>query len=178
MAAYSDQDRERALAIYREHSLAEASRLTGVPKPTLRRWARNADLDPAALADSAVERTRAATAARTTDMLERAAVARDGLIPKLAVGAHAALDLEMRVLGDLAAGRPNPLPEGVRLRDVVGSRTRLIHDLQLLTGQATDRSAGEPIVVFAAPRPDRRNPPEVLDLGRADDPTVIDHQSS
>lgn len=56
--------RAQALEAYQRVGLAEAVRSTGIPKTTLRRWAREEGLDTSALHAENVERTEAARAAR------------------------------------------------------------------------------------------------------------------
>lgn len=63
-ARTNPEERAVALAVYREHGLAEAHRRTEVPKSTLRRWAAAEGLDPRELAGDAVLRTDAANDAR------------------------------------------------------------------------------------------------------------------
>lgn len=60
----SPEQKAEALAIYAVSGLAEAHRQTGVPKPTLHRWANDAGLDVAAISIAHVEQTAAATEAR------------------------------------------------------------------------------------------------------------------
>lgn len=64
------EQRAAAIAVYREHGLAEAARRTGIPKTTLRRWAREEGLDTAELAGAAALRTDAATEARKSYVAE------------------------------------------------------------------------------------------------------------
>lgn len=117
---YNDEEKQRALAIYETEGLAEASKRTGVPKATLSDWAQ-----ANGLRTFGAERTAAATAVRKASIDER----RAALAEKLLEVAELGLDLEMEILADGKAP----------LRDVVGARTRAIHDLQLLSGGSTSR---------------------------------------
>lgn len=56
MRTYSDKERQDAVALVAEHGLAHTWRETGIPKPTLARWA-----DAAGLERTGTEKTRAAT---------------------------------------------------------------------------------------------------------------------
>lgn len=58
------EERAAAMAVYREHGLAEAHRRSNVPKSTLRFWAQQDGLDPRKLAGDAVAQTDAANEAR------------------------------------------------------------------------------------------------------------------
>ena len=53
---WSDEEKQRAIKLVAEHGLAHAWRQTGVPKPTLARWA-----DDAGVERTGTEKTRAAT---------------------------------------------------------------------------------------------------------------------
>jgi hypothetical protein len=66
-----DTDREAALAVYRDQGLAAAHRESGVPKSTLRRWAKAAGMETARLAAHAAARTRAAVEQHQATLAQR-----------------------------------------------------------------------------------------------------------
>lgn len=165
MARYTDEDRSKALALYTSDGLPAAHKTTGIPKQTITRWADRAGVMPGGAAGTAAEQTKAATDAHRVEVQARTAQARADLIPKLALLAHRALDFELEIIQKVRAGENSPLPDGIRLRDIVGSRTRAVHDLSLLMGEATERTENTH-AVFLAPRPDRRNPHPVVDLSQ------------
>lgn len=103
-------------------TLASVHHDTGIPRQTLSRWASDAGVD---LGHTA-EKTRAAAEARLAKGADRRAELADAL---LAV-AEAALPVEVdRILDGTAS-----------LHEIVGARTRAIHDMQLITGAATGRT--------------------------------------
>jgi len=77
--SYTDAEKADAVAIYLEHGLAEAHHRTGIPKPTLRDWARKAGHDPAELGSRTAAKTKAATEAHTLGMAEKRALLREEL---------------------------------------------------------------------------------------------------
>jgi transposase-like protein len=172
---HSDEAKQQALAVYQRGGLPAAVKATGIPKPTIKRWVEAAGISTDAANEAALERTRAATEAHKAQVDAETAKARAALIPKLAFLANQTLDIELHVAAQIKAGKGSGLPEGVRLRDIVGSRTRAVHDLNLLTGEATERTEGA-AVLFLAPRPDRRNPQPIVDLSEqhTDMPQVIE----
>lgn len=164
--AYDDALRAAALAVYVEQGLAAAHRQTGVPKSTLRDWARAAGVSEAVAAP--VE-TAAATAAQLATNRSLAAQARERAIERLASTALKGVVLEERLI-DVASAALEEAGSGTlqtatasrleimggfpQLRAIVGSRTRAIHDLQLLTDEATERPAGDGLtIIFATPLP-------------------------
>lgn len=60
--------RAEALEAYKRFGLAQATRESGIPKSTLRRWAREEGLDTSELAGASAAQTEAATEARTLHM--------------------------------------------------------------------------------------------------------------
>lgn len=71
---YTDTQKTDAVNLYVEHGLAEAHHRTGIPKPSLRNWARAAGHDTATLGSRAAEKTRAATQAHLDDAAEKRAL--------------------------------------------------------------------------------------------------------
>lgn len=125
---YTPEQKADALAVYARDGLAEAHRATGIPKPTLHRWALAAGIETAEITERSTERNRAAAQASAAVRTYDAEVFRTEMVAKLAEVARkaAAKELELIAKGDLRA--------------VVGSRTRAIHDLQLLSGDPTART--------------------------------------
>lgn len=154
---YPPDVRQRALDLFaaEDGGLPRAHAETGIPKPTIRRWAKDAGIEPGEVTRANRLRTEAAAAAAKAENARRLEAAREALIPKLLSRAHTALDLEGEILDvardtfrqarernnltteeatrllmrvELAAG-------GLSLRDVVGARTRAIYDLRALSGE-------------------------------------------
>ena len=120
---WSDEQRTHALNLLATHTLAEVHATTDIPKSTIRGWALEANVTIA----RATDKTREATAASKANAEQR----RAALVEKLGRIADLAGDLELEILmGD----------EHPSLRDVVGARTRAIHDAELLAGRATSRT--------------------------------------
>lgn len=186
-AAYDAAARSRALELYGSEGLAAAHRELGIPKPTIVRWARAAGISSAEQAAADRARTEAATRAAQQELAVQIAKGRAALVPKLVHVANAALDsvgarLEAQravekatldneyglVSGGLMAKR-DAMEAGAPLRAVIGAATRAIHDLQLLTGEETERgTTGQVTVVFAAaPSEAGRPAPKVIDLAPA-----------
>ena len=125
MATWSPEQREAALDQLRAGNTVPAVQAdTGIPQSNLRRWAAQAGIDVV----RTTEKTREATEAAKANAEQR----RVKLIAKLERIAELAGDLEVEIL--LGDERPS-------LRDVVGARTRAIHDAELLAGRATSRTA-------------------------------------
>ncbi len=121
---WSDEQRTHALDLLANgHTLAETHTATGIPKSNLRRWAAEANITVV----RTTEKTREATLASKANAEQR----RAALVEKLGRIAELAGDLELEIL--MGDERPS-------LRDVVGARTRAIHDAELLAGRATSRT--------------------------------------
>lgn len=119
-ARYDENFRQQAIALAVEIGPADAARQLGVKAATLRSWCSRADV----ATDAARETTKAATEALKATAEERRAL----LATKLLTIAELAAEQELAMIADAS------------LRDVVGARTRAIHDHQLLTGAATSRT--------------------------------------
>lgn len=122
---FTEAEKAEALALYAEVGKAEAARRTGISAGTIGAWASRAGV-----ATVAADVTRAATdvsAARRTYVAEEFRTQMVEALARVAVFA-AAKELER-----LAGGKAS-------LHEIVGARTRAIHDLQLLTGAATGRT--------------------------------------
>lgn len=129
--AYPSDVRDQALSMLQEgKSLKAATEATGADKSTIAKWAKQAGIS------TWTGKTDAATASRLPSYAETVAE----LIPVLndiaAVGAKATL-ARLRHLMEVGAGNPEAYREE-DLAKVVGAWTRAIHDLQLLSGKATE----------------------------------------
>lgn len=113
-STYTAEQRSEAVELYTEVGPSEVERRLGIPKATVRYWAKaeGCTFNP--------ERTEAATAASV-------AIRKSALAERLLAEAEQAVEIELGML------------ESAPLRDLVGARTRAIHDLQLLSGEATQR---------------------------------------
>lgn len=126
MGKWSDTDRAHALDLLRDgNTPAQASDATGIPKRTIADWAKAAGITTTTA--QARAKTEAARAHLALTVEER----RAARIAKLNRIADLAADLELDILAD---------DERPSLRDVVGARTRAIHDAELLAGRATSRT--------------------------------------
>ena len=77
---YTDTQKTDAVNLYVEHGLAEAHHRTGIPKPSLRNWARAAGHDTATLGSRAASKTAAATEAKTITLEARRVVLAENLM--------------------------------------------------------------------------------------------------
>lgn len=173
----------RALDLYTTQGLAEAHRQLAIPKSTIRRWAAAAGLDAAASAARSVDQTREATVSSLARRHAAVAEASERIVARLAEVAERSLELELELLdahlrvvraarrgsvSQAAAARLEAVLTGHPLRAVVGSRTRAVHDLRLLQGEATEQPGASGLtIVFSAPAPTAgRGPdsPSIIDL--------------
>ena len=177
---YTDEQRAEALRLVESQGTAHAHKVTGVPKPTLTRWAKAAGVDTE---EAARRRTAAATEAvraraaevklGTVELLEQhIAQAGEYLATVAGVNALAAqlitradpagIEVNVGMAGPYAVVTDEQAAEvskvalalaglPLAVRDAEGLLTRAIHDLQLLRGEATER--GELVVEFNVPRP-------------------------
>jgi transposase-like protein len=127
--------RDQAVALAAEHGLAEAHRRTGQAKSSILGWARKAGVELSS--ERSTNRNRQAgldSAARRRALVAQADEDAAGtLIPVRALALTKTLELLREGPGEL--------------RDYVGVWTRATHDLALLSGQATERLASEPVNV-------------------------------
>ena len=178
--AYDEATKAKALARLDADGMAETHATTGIPKPTLSRWARAAGIDLGANARARTEaateavRARAAEVSLSTLELLEQHVAQAGdylatvagvnaLAARLLVGTDPAnLERVVTLAGTGIVVSDTQVDEVLKVaqaldalplavRDAEGLLTRAIHDLQLLRGEATER--GELVVDFAVPRP-------------------------
>lgn len=118
---WTPDERQTAIQLLRDSTtLADTHRQTGIPKQTLSGWAKDEAID----LGRTTEKIREAVAARNAQQATRRADLADALL----------------ALAELAVPVEVDMIDSADLRDVVGSRTRAIHDMQLLTGQPTDRT--------------------------------------
>ena len=117
--SYTAEQRAEAVDLYREHGAAEAARRTGITAGSIRSWASRSGV-----ATERREELEAGIAAAAVSHEARRAT----LAEKMLLIAESAADQELTMI------------EHAKLRDVVGARTRAIHDHQLLTGAATGRT--------------------------------------
>lgn len=123
---WSAATKQQALEVYAEHGLLAASEATGVPRGTIKSWASRMGVEPATA--ERVKARRDATVARVERSLAERRVV---LVAKLGEIAELGVDWAAKMLEQ---------GDDLSMRDVVGAWTRAIHDLQLLSGEATDRS--------------------------------------
>lgn len=116
---YDAATKQRAIALGAEVGPGEAARRLGIPKPTVASW-----MLRTGVRTGATERTHAATEAVKATMEERRARLADTLLGT----------------AEIASRRELELLAEASLRDVVGARTRAIHDHQLLVGAPTART--------------------------------------
>ena len=130
-----DDVRAAAVEIVREHGLAEAVRRTGQAKNSLRSWAQKAGID---LTGRTSERNRQAA--------EASAARRRALV---AEAERTSRHNSLTVVRDLALQQTvaRIRTESMDDRSLIGAWTRATHDLALLSGQATERLASEPVNV-------------------------------
>lgn len=116
---YTPEERSEALDLYREEGPRAAHRATGVSLSTLLRWAKEAGI-----ATNHAQNVEEAARTRRAENEER----RQRIAARLWELADLASQVELELL-----------PEDATLRDVVGLRTRAIHDALLLSGDPTSR---------------------------------------
>lgn len=124
---YSQDERAKAMASVVELGLAEAAAQTGIPKSTLHLWCTDAGIPTST--DEGRQRTEAATAASVVARRQRVEQAKGRMTLILATIAELAARAEIQMIQDGKAS----------LSELVGARTRALHDLQLLSGDATER---------------------------------------
>lgn len=116
---YSPERKAEALALYAEQGPTAVQDQLGIPKNTVASWAKAAGVRTVRN-----QRTAEATEAIVVDGKAR----RAALAERLWAVAEKAVGIELSKL------------EKADLRDVVGARTRAVHDALLLTGDATSRT--------------------------------------
>lgn len=121
--SYTDAEREHALGLIAEHGIAYARKQTGIPKPTLSRWAKKAGVDIGTLHR---EQTANAVQAIKAGWEERRSV----MVHEIGAVAHMAL-----------AQTSNAVADGdMRVaKDAATTMAILVDKAQLLSGGATSR---------------------------------------
>jgi transposase-like protein len=177
---YSDADKAKAVDVFRRDGLPAAAAAVGADKKTITRWVRAAGVPAPDSAAAAAAQTAAANAERHRIIAE----SREEQARTLAVTSRALANLESRIAElMLKAVAESRTPQGVsdatkrqletlklltdpRLNRIVGMRTRAVHDLQLLTGEETERGGATASVqvLFATPPPNAGDPPVIIDL--------------
>ena len=135
-----DRDRDAALAVYLEHGLAEATRRTGLPKSTLRRWAANAGLDPATIAGATAERTAAATAAKRARCDELRADLQEEFLLVAAEALERTRHPYIEFVGVKGEQVEYPLPPAGATFQLVKTAATALDKFRLEAGEATDRT--------------------------------------
>lgn len=133
---YSDDEKATALNVYASQGLAEAWRLTGIPKPTIASWARRLGLPHT----DAAAKTREATEAAA----ERAHRLRQDLRSKLLEKAVDLLDRmdapHVEFKGKDARAVTYPIAPAGAVQNYATSAAILIDKYRLEVGEATDRT--------------------------------------
>lgn len=132
MRQWSDEDRQRAITLAQEVGKAEAARQLGMPAGTIASWLHRSGIS--LTTPQALEQMRPAVERKMMLTAERKAVLADHLA-----------DLAYRATAQLAAKIDADV---VSARDLVAALTAAVDRLQLLTGEATQRTeatvSGEP----------------------------------
>lgn len=178
---YTDEQRAALVEQVRAEGMAATHKATGIAKSTLGRWCKVAGVDlgeeakaRTAKAAEALKAKGAVARVSTAERLEQLIASAGSYLATTtsanddAAALIAALDPE-RISLEVGLSGPYAVVEDaaaqaaqrramalaslpLETRDAVGILTRAIHDLQLLTGQATER--GDLLVQFGVPRPD------------------------
>lgn len=152
MAAWSEEDKAKALAIANTAGAAEASRATGVPAGTIRSWVHRQVHGPRRKKEDAqaVKKPRANKALRAAadecmDLakVQAADVVADR-IAEVAEGILGAIELSLTKITDtINAGPVDGEYSSAWLRALVGVMAQGVEKHQLLLGQPTSRQALE-----------------------------------
>lgn len=175
--AWSAELKQQAIAVAAVDGVAAAHRATGIPKPTITRWCKDAGVSIAEVVQvkTAQAVVRADTvlrqAARIEEVLEEIRSAA-GLYLEAVTLANRDYALAVLEAGDgefserlnpitgmteaepttergrATLSRVRALRHGIEIPHAVGALTRATHDLQLLAGKATENQAVQ--VVFSA----------------------------
>lgn len=163
LARATPETRAAALAVYEAQGLAVAHAETGIPKTTLRRWARAEGLDPHVLAGEDVARTEAANKVREARIIE----ARREIQEQLLVQASDMLDRMNEPHIDYR-GKESDRVEFEKApadacRHYAISAAVLIDKFRLEMGESTSRSE----IVGATPEKARERLGEIVTLAQA-----------
>lgn len=139
MPERSAEERTHALAVYAERGIGAAHRETGIPKPTLHRWATDAGLNVTEIAGAAAVQTMAATEQRRA----RCEALRVELREQLLETAGTLLDRVDHAYVDFRGKEADevvfPTPPANACRDYVVAAAVLIDKYRLEAGESTDR---------------------------------------
>lgn len=131
--------------------ISAAAREFGCDKASVSRWLQERGIDPASVAKKTTDQQRGAAQASVAARNARREAAKENMADALITIAALAAQTEIQYLrGERRVTRQvNDLGEllgyeHVKLSEVVGSRTRAIHDLLLLTGGETERIVFRP----------------------------------
>lgn len=127
---YSDETKAETLEFYKENGLAAAHKQSGIPKPTILGWAFKSGIESSVVNETALAQTAAAREASKASRLETLESSRQRLTEALTLIAELSAQVQIDAL---IVGAPD-----AKLSEVVGAGTRAIHDLLLLTGEATE----------------------------------------
>lgn len=137
-SVYSPKQRAAALDLVPKIGLAKAARQLKIPKSTLGGWCKDAGVP------TSTEESRAQTVAATAESIltrrEQVAKTRANLVGALAEIAELGAAVETARLKTALENAGRGEMDLTRLSEVVGARTRAIHDMELLDGRATDRT--------------------------------------
>lgn len=156
---WTAEQRAEALELYEQVGQSEAARRTGIPRGTIGDWARNANLSTAVGAVTDRSDPQKATLAAGLKHASDLDASRDRRMTLLAAAAELSLTRTVNRLREANSTFSD--------RDLVGIWTRAHHDLQILTGAATENLAVQ--VVFNVPPP----APEPPQVHRQDDLPAI-----
>lgn len=135
MKTYSEEEKQNALDLYREVGLAEAWRQTGIPKPTIVTWAKQAGVRT-----FGTENTREATLAHIAYADQLRAELRVSLLEKT-VDLLERMDAEeTEFVGKDGNGVVYPIARPESVRHLATSVGILIDKYRLEVGEATSRS--------------------------------------
>lgn len=169
---YTPTERADALDLVARAGIAAAHKELGIPRPTLSTWASEAGVVPNSrnaqrTEEAREEALRRADERRTELVTLLSEVAVEGARLELGIlNPRHELAGDVRVYVDEDTGTAHPYSPA-RLDQIVGARTRAIHDLNLITGQATANAAL--IVRIEIPRPD----PRAADAGAVEEAELV-----
>lgn len=140
---YSKDRIDEAVLRVDKVGLAQATRELGIPRSTLHDWCKAANV--ASSSEKLHAQTEAATEASRQRRKRMAEESNERMTLALAIIAEQGAQVEIDIMRAIKEGKPFPELVGkngrVSLSELVGSRTRAVHDLQLLAGKATERAA-------------------------------------
>lgn len=146
---YSPAKRAEVVKTAQEKGISAAAREHGVDKKSASNWLVEAGIDPSTVASKVLSNQQKATQHAVASRQKKAAEQKERIVEMLGIVAELGLTKEIeflqgerKVTKRIDANGNEVGFENVRLSEVVGSRTRAIHDLQLLTDNPTERAGG------------------------------------